>query len=244
MDLRRIDEVSLNSWPALQQLLFDGWILRFSKGYTKRANSVSPLYEGRIPVDEKVRYCEEAYEYREMSPIFRILPFAQGTELDRYLEGLGYRIIDTTSMQYLDLRTFSLDPDENVGISIGEEDQWLHAFQKMAGLSERENRLHKELIRAIPSTKCLMLIREKEQIVSCGLGVVEKEFVGLFDFITLDEERNQGLGERIVTGMLSWGKQQGARHAYLQMVIGNMPAKSLYAKFNFKHMYEYWYRVK
>jgi hypothetical protein len=28
---QRIEEVSLNSWPALQQILFDGWVLRFSE---------------------------------------------------------------------------------------------------------------------------------------------------------------------------------------------------------------------
>jgi len=32
---KRIEEASLNAWPALQHLLFDGWILRFSKGYTR-----------------------------------------------------------------------------------------------------------------------------------------------------------------------------------------------------------------
>ena len=45
---RRLEEVAMNAWPALQQMLFDGWILRFAQGYTKRANSVHPLFESHL----------------------------------------------------------------------------------------------------------------------------------------------------------------------------------------------------
>ena len=42
---RRLEEVAMNAWPSLQQMLFDGWIVRLAQGYTKRANSVNPLFE-------------------------------------------------------------------------------------------------------------------------------------------------------------------------------------------------------
>ena len=44
----RIEEVALNAWPSMQHMLYDGWLLRFSNGYTKRANSVNILYAGAL----------------------------------------------------------------------------------------------------------------------------------------------------------------------------------------------------
>jgi len=34
----------MTAWPAMQQILFDGWVLRLSKGFTKQSNSIIPVY--------------------------------------------------------------------------------------------------------------------------------------------------------------------------------------------------------
>ncbi|MEA3309760.1 MAG: hypothetical protein U9Q70_09655 [Chloroflexota bacterium] len=73
---RRIEEVSLNSWPALQQILFDGWVLRFSEGYTKRANSVNPLFASSLDVEVKIDTCERLYAERGLPTVFRLTPFS------------------------------------------------------------------------------------------------------------------------------------------------------------------------
>lgn len=41
---KAIEEITLNTWPAEQSVLLNGWVLRTAAGYTKRANSVNPLY--------------------------------------------------------------------------------------------------------------------------------------------------------------------------------------------------------
>jgi hypothetical protein len=56
-----IEELTLNHWPSLQTLLYDGWVLRFAEGHTKRANSVNPIYTFKQPVDEKITQCEQLY---------------------------------------------------------------------------------------------------------------------------------------------------------------------------------------
>jgi len=39
-----IKEQTMNVWPSLQTILLAGWIIRMAGGYTKRANSVNPIY--------------------------------------------------------------------------------------------------------------------------------------------------------------------------------------------------------
>lgn len=48
-----IEELSMNAWSALQTKLYDGWILRFADGYSKRANSINPIYDSRISLEHK-----------------------------------------------------------------------------------------------------------------------------------------------------------------------------------------------
>src|SRR5437868_6694718 len=55
---RVIEELTLNAWPPLQSMLYDGWLLGFSHGYTRRANSVQSLYPSSLPLDEKIAICE------------------------------------------------------------------------------------------------------------------------------------------------------------------------------------------
>jgi ribosomal protein S18 acetylase RimI-like enzyme len=73
---------------------------------------------------------------------------------------------------------------------------------------------------------------------------VEGSYVGLFDLVTGTGYRRRGYGLQLVQGMVQWGKAQGARTAYLQVMRNNEPALALYAKLGFREQYCYWYRVK
>lgn len=52
----------MNTRLSLQTLLYDGWILRSANGYTRRANSINPIYPPEINVNDKIEYCSKLYE--------------------------------------------------------------------------------------------------------------------------------------------------------------------------------------
>jgi hypothetical protein len=84
-----IEELSMNAHPALKTALYDGWVLRFSNGYTKRANSVNPIYPSALPFEEKIEHCENAYHRQNLPVVFKLTSELAGT-LDSLLENRGY----------------------------------------------------------------------------------------------------------------------------------------------------------
>jgi GNAT superfamily N-acetyltransferase len=240
---QRIEEASLNAWPALQTLLFDGWMLRFSRGYTKRANSVNALYPSSLDVEKKIARCEARYRERGLPPVFRLTPFASPPDLDRVLADRGYRQIDVTLVLYRELGPEAVGPTAPGLLRNEELDAWLDLFCHFSGSSLAKHQTHREILQAIAPRRLLASLADADQLVACGLGVLEDDVLGLFDLVTAPQQRRQGHGTRLVSGMLDWARQSGAAHAYLQVVAGNEPARRLYARLGFAELYRYWYRV-
>jgi ribosomal protein S18 acetylase RimI-like enzyme len=243
MQPKRIEEASLNAWPALQQILFDGWILRFAKGYTKRANSVNPLYGNSLDIHEKVDVCEELYEKRGLRPVFRLTPFSSPPDIDQVLESRGYQEADPTYVLHLDLTDRKILPLPSSELRVEELDDWMDLFCQFSETSMEKHQTHKEILKSIPFERLLVSLLDSGQPVACGLGVLEGRYFGLFDLITDLGHRNKGYGTQLVSNLLRWAQEQGARHAYLQVMSLNQPARQLYAKFGFETVYQYWYRI-
>jgi GNAT superfamily N-acetyltransferase len=243
MHLRRIEEASLNAWPALQQLLYDGWILRFSQGYTKRANSINPLFESRLPVEEKVAACEEHYARRGLAAVFRLTPFCSPPQLDEVLEGCGYRRLDPTLVLQRALPPPGPAPCGPLEVRRLPPDEWMETFCRLTGAAPEGRAVHRAILAAIPSPRLPAALVDGGRVVACGLGVLEDEYFGLFDLVTQPEYRRRGYGTALVAGMLRWAAEQGGRLAYLQVLRANEPARRLYDRLGFGEGYEYWYRV-
>jgi hypothetical protein len=94
-----IEELSMNAWPSIQTILLDGWIIRMANGYTKRANSVNPLYSFSDNLDEKIKYCENIYRKNNLPIVYKIIGCDEYKEIDKKLEQLNYEKIDITSVQ-------------------------------------------------------------------------------------------------------------------------------------------------
>ena len=240
--IQLIEEISLNAWPSLQTLLVDGWVLRFANGYTKRANSINPLYASANHVEEKIQFCEEVYRRNDLPVVFKMTPAAHPENLDEMLADRGYEVDSPTSVQTMELRDADSPPDEKLDATL--TDEWLAAFCRMSGISDERKPTLRQMLTSIVPQKCFAAIFQTDQIITCGLGVRQGNHIGFYDIVTDKSFRNQGYGKRLLRSLLTWGRQNGARNAYLQVMLNNAPALRLYSQLGFKEIYQYWYRIK
>ncbi len=238
---RRIEEASLNAWPAVRQMLLDGWLLRFSHGFTKRANSIVPLYPVLQPMEDKVRHCENLYARERLQAIFRLTSVTDCAPLDGYLAERGYTRVDPTHVLTTNLNHLALPRGGNVRWS--DREAWLQTYARLTSMPEEARALHGAIIKGIQGECAYAVTGGHDQPEACGLGVLEQDLVGLFDIYTAPSSRGRGHAQALVAGLLGWARERGARVAYLQMVAGNEPARALYGKYGFSKAYEYWYRV-
>jgi ribosomal protein S18 acetylase RimI-like enzyme len=241
--IRKIEELSMNAWPALQTLHYDGWVLRFAAGYTKRANSVYPLYPSRTGLDEKIRACELLYRARNLPAVFKLTRDSAPEELDASLDALGYRVDSPTSVQLLDISQEKFRTDGDVKLANKETKAWHEAFARMNNVSPENSTTHESILRAILPEKCCAAVYAGKRIIGCGLGVLQAACLGIFDLVIDSDHRGQGLGTNLMIGLLAWGQERGANLAYLQVMQDNESAMSLYKKIGFQEKYRYWYRI-
>jgi ribosomal protein S18 acetylase RimI-like enzyme len=253
LNARLLEEISLSAWPALQTVFVDGWVVRFSNGFGRRANSVNPLYHSTRSVEENLAECEALYARRNQRVVFKISPAAQPAGLDDLLAQRGYALEAPTSVQTLpfELPTQAPAAEASIGpaasaVWSGAEsvtDEWLKAVVSLTAVPERHQATLRQMLAGLAPPACFASLSNAGQIAACGLGVLHGGWLGLFDIVTHPQQRGQGYAQRLIRQLLAWGQSRGAQGAYLQVMLNNPPALALYQRLGFSEAYRYWYRV-
>jgi hypothetical protein len=220
-DLRRLEELTLNSSAPPAQLLYDGWLLRLAAGKAKRARSVNAVYPSTLPLEEKLAYCEHAYGAAKLPALFRITPFSHPAGLDEALAARGYGRFETTAVE-----AAAIPPPS--GKSVAQPmplDQWVDAIGEMRGSPPAHRTGHFARLSLMPLAMRPVAIEAHGRVVATGLVVVEQGDAGLFDIVTREEERRRGHARAIVAALLAIAWDMGARHAYLQVAAQNEAAR-------------------
>lgn len=238
-DIRAMEERAFNAWPAQQTVLFGGWVLRLSGGYTKRANSANPL-DPSVPFPSVKQAAEDLYAGHCLPAIFRLSPLAP-PEADRALDAAGYTLFDPSSVMLVELQ--EAGAGSKVEIAETPSPAWLDGFAAANGIALAQRAIHDRMVSSITLPTAFATLRENGTAIGFGLAVSEREMVGLFDIAIAPAERGRGRGRALTDGLLQWGRRSGARTAYLQVRDQNAVARRLYAAIGFREAYRYHYRV-
>ncbi len=236
------ENLSFNTHPALVTEKYDGWLIRYSNGYTKRANSVSPLGESSIDIDEKIAYCEEYYRSKDLPCVFKTTD--DEPEFDEHLAKLGYREVTPTDVLAMPLEGRSFN-ESDCTISSGPTEEWFDAYFGMAEYSKDIYiQTAKEMIKSISLPSFYCIIKQNGVPVSVASAVIEDGCMAMLNVYTDKNHRLKGYARKVCENLLNEAVKAGAHTAYLQVVADNGPAYHIYKTLGYKKLYTYRYREK
>jgi ribosomal protein S18 acetylase RimI-like enzyme len=242
LEARRIEELSLNASGAFQSLVYDGWLLGFRPGPTKRLRCVNAFYSTSLPLAEKIDHCVRFYRSVNLPTIFRMLPFSQPPELDAHLEGLGWSTFERTLVMRAGVPADSQIPAARDSVEIIDVPRWVEETAGLLDLSGDKLAAAVERAKSHPLPHAGAVIRQQGEAVACGLLKLEGTHAGLFALNTATAHRRQGMATAIVGALFAEASRRGSRAAYLQVTADNEAALALYRHFGFARVYDYWYR--
>lgn len=238
----QFEEMSLNAWPAIQEVHHNGCIVRLSNGYTKRANSVNALYFAEN-IPELIKYSEMFYNKNSLPTVFKILKHKKYEHLDRLLEDQGYKVIDTTNVKLLDVRRNDFTNNRVVTLENSFSKEWISEFVHVNRIENKMGTVE-EMLSKITVDKVVASITVESKIVGFGYGAIENDMIGIFDIYVDEKYRRRGYARKIMNKILYWAKNKNIIYSYLQVVETNEIANRLYRSLGYKPYYKYWYRIK
>ena len=243
VDPIRIEEAGLNALQTQLQLFFDGWLLRVSPGKAKRGRSVNPHFGSSLPLATKIDRCEAVYAARGLPALFRMTPFAQPAALEGVLDRRGYVGFDSTLVQVMSLaRIPDVARRADVELVAPPIAEFVDAVGAMRDSPPAQRAAHLERLACTPLAMRAVIARIDGRTVAAGQAAIDGDLAGLYDMMTVEDLRGNGLATMIVDALLAWAAARRVTHAFLQVNDDNAPALAVYRRFGFVTAYAYHYR--
>jgi ribosomal protein S18 acetylase RimI-like enzyme len=238
----RIEETCFNAFPSLKQVLLGTWLMRFSEGLSRRANSINPLRAEYHDLAAAIATGPPLYRAQRLPTIFRI-PSIVDPAVDHELASHGYTAEGESCVLYGAIDSLAAEADSETQLHAAPNQEWLAAMAALQGHSAEQAVTYRRIVEAIaiPARFALLAIAGEPAVLAYGAlhdGLLCYESV-----ITDPRRRRQGLGRRVIAALADWAREAGAEGACLQVEAGNAPARALYQRFGLTtEPYRYHYR--
>lgn len=213
-DIRNLEHAAALGWPGTEHQWLDGWLSRYARGATRRANSAVPL---RFTSHAELLAVADWYAARSAPALIsapdRLFRVPEGVPVDAenlvMASDLGSaaaaRGLVLTEWPSATWRTVNRRdvPDEVLTAVI----DGAVAFGELAGAAVG-----------------------RAAVTEAPDGT---RWVGLSSVHVSDGARRQGLARSLCAGLLDWGRERGATRGYVQVVADNTAARALYDAMGF-----------
>jgi len=195
----RIEATCFNAFPSLKQAILDGWLLRFSKGVSRRANSANPLHADCAAPDAVIEPVERLYHGQKQPAIFRVPWFLAG--IDEPLAARGYRSEGETCVIYGAMDAVAAAADPGVELSANPRAEWLAAMAALQRHTETHRRVYRRIVGAVAVPAAFAGLRIDGHLAALAYGTVGDGLLCYESVITDPGRRRQGLAWRVIASL-------------------------------------------
>ncbi|WP_328300636.1 GNAT family N-acetyltransferase [Streptomyces sp. NBC_00435] len=227
---------SARAWVPLESEPLGEWTLRAAGGFTRRANSVLPLGDPGIPLDEALARVTSWYAQRGLPAYVQAATGAAGTQemLCAELAARGWAREVSAEVRVGGLAAVAdLDVDDQVvaGVRLtrAPDEDWLGRYGRV-----KDPEAARRVLSAGPSVWFAAVPGR-----AIGRLVVDGRWAG-FAAVEVDpEHRRRGLASAVMAALARRALEEGASAAWLQVETDNAGARALYEGMGFATHHSY-----
>ncbi|WAZ23941.1 GNAT family N-acetyltransferase [Streptomyces cinnabarinus] len=232
--------ITTRAWRPVESERLGEWELRAAAGFTRRANSVLPLGEPGMPLDEALAAVRSWYGERGLPAYVQTATGAEGTQelLCAELERRGWTR-EVSAELWIGALAPLADREEPAGVVLSRaaDEAWLARYQRK-GLGE----VALKVLGSGPSVWFATVPGDGEVPAAIGRCVVDGRWAG-FAAVEVDPAlRRRGLASAVMAALAARALDEGASAAWLQVETDNAAARALYAGngFSAHHAYHHY----
>ncbi|HXT91814.1 MAG TPA: GNAT family N-acetyltransferase [Trebonia sp.] len=245
-----LERMAAAHWRGTEERWLGDWLLRAAEGFTGRANSVLPLGDPGLPLDEALAAVTGWYRARGLPPMI-VVPSAADTEsagqsLDEQLSARnwaprpGPAFVMVADLPLAGLRPDSLPADRKVRVTSEPGDAWA-AMYHYRGQDHLPPIARTVLTSA--AAQSFVSITSGDELLAIARLSVAGGWAGITAVEVNAAYRRQGLGTAITAAACQEAARHGVGRVFLQVEVTNTAARALYESLGFRYSHRYHYRV-
>lgn len=226
------EEAAINGFPPLRQVVLDDWLLRFSGGGRRTANSATPLREPTGDLDAVIGIAEVLCRSEGQPTIFRIPSFLDPA-IDRHFAERGYTSEGESCVIEgpLDPIVAAASPFGGTGairLSPKPSAAWFAAMARLQNRPGIYGEDYRQIVSSIVLPAAFAELAVDGEPAALAYGVIHRGMLCFESVVTDQRRRRQGLSRRVLAALAEWAGRNGAAIATLQVEADNTPGRTLY----------------
>jgi GNAT superfamily N-acetyltransferase len=247
LSVEDLQRVMVGAWPAMETVRLGDWVLRASRGFTQRANSVVTAGNPGVTLPAALDHVEDWYAGRGLPANLTVAgpvgadPAEDPVGAEALRRGYAARVPTLTLTAAT--RTIAqgpVDPSraDEPTVEVGEalSDRWFTAFRTYREVDELAARA---ILTGSPAQAFATASDVRGEVVGIGRLGLCSAWGGVAAMWVAPSERRRGLGSRLLVALARAAEARGAASMHLQTDSDNVEALGLYLGHGFEAHHAY-----